>query len=66
LQNRSFLTLAEECQEHDLAVWKLERIMMRGRVVFVDLPEDCGPVIYHFVAPSQQASWYIRNLVGKR
>jgi hypothetical protein len=40
--------------------------MMRGRGVFVDLPEDCGPVIYHFVAPSQQASWYVRNLIGKR
>jgi hypothetical protein len=65
LQNRSFLTLAQECQERDPAVGKLERIMMSGRVVFVDLPEDCGPVVYHSVAPSQQASWYARNLVGK-
>jgi hypothetical protein len=39
---------------------------MDGRVVFVDLPEDRRLVIYHSVAPSQQTSWYARNLVGKR
>jgi hypothetical protein len=40
LENCSFLTFAQTCQEHDLTIWKFQRIVMSGDFVFVDLPKD--------------------------
>jgi hypothetical protein len=40
LENCSFLISFQTCQEHDLAVWKFQRIVMSGDLVFVDLPKD--------------------------
>jgi hypothetical protein len=56
LQNRDLLVLTQPCQQHDLAICKFQRIVMRGHLVPVDLPKDRCLVIDDFVAPSEQAS----------
>jgi hypothetical protein len=65
LKNRSVLTLAQQRQEDDLAVWKFQRIVMGGDLFFVDLPKDCRLVIDYFIAPRQQTSRQAPNFVGK-
>jgi hypothetical protein len=40
LKNRSLLAFSQTCQEHDLAVWKFQRIVMSGDLFFIDLPKD--------------------------
>src|SRR5215471_2006518 len=40
LENGSFLTLFQTCQEYDLTVWKLQCIVMGGDLLFVNLPKD--------------------------
>ena len=39
LENGSFLTLFQTCQEYNLTVWKLQCIVMGGDLLFVDLPK---------------------------
>ena len=56
LQNRGLLTLTQRCQEHDPAIRKFQRIVMRCNLVFVDLPKDRCPVLDHFTTPANQAS----------
>ncbi|MFY9896650.1 MAG: hypothetical protein WBG18_14075 [Xanthobacteraceae bacterium] len=34
------LTFSQTCQEHNLAVWKFQRIVMGGDLVSVNLPKD--------------------------
>jgi hypothetical protein len=41
----------QECQEHDLAVGKFQRIVMSDGSVFVDLPKDRGLVVDYIVVP---------------
>jgi hypothetical protein len=53
LKNRSLLTLTNECQQQDLAVWKFQRIVMRHRLFFVDLPKDGCRAIEHVLAPAK-------------
>jgi hypothetical protein len=65
LKNRSVLTLAQQRQEDDLAVWKFQRIVMGGDLFFVDLPKDCRLVIDYFIPPRQQTSRQAPNFVGK-
>jgi hypothetical protein len=57
LKNGSLLTLAQECQGHDLAVRKFQRIVMGCHPFFVDLPKDRCLVIDHCPTPSQQTGW---------
>src|ERR1700681_182797 len=45
LEHRCFLPFKHVCQEHDLPIWKFQRIMMGSRVVLIDLPEDRRRVI---------------------
>jgi hypothetical protein len=59
------LTLAQRCQEHDLAIGKLQRIVMSDDLVFVDLPKDCCLVLDRTVVPRLQSSWQALNLVSK-
>jgi hypothetical protein len=56
LKNRRLLTLIQECQEHDPAVRKFQRIVMGGDLSFVDLPKDCRLVVDDFMPPAQQTS----------
>jgi len=56
LKNRSLLTFAQTCQEHDLAVRKFKRVVVSRYLFFVDLPKDRRLVIYDSVAPSKQAT----------
>ena len=53
LKNRSLLTLTENRQHHDLAVWKFDRIVIGRYLFFVDLPKDRRLVIDHSIAPAQ-------------
>jgi hypothetical protein len=46
------LTFAQARQEHDLAVWKLQRIVMGRWPVLVNLPKDGGPVIDYLIPPT--------------
>jgi hypothetical protein len=39
LEHRCFLPFNHVCQEHDLPIWKFQRIMMGSRVVLIDLPD---------------------------
>jgi hypothetical protein len=56
LQNRSLLTFIQTCQEHDLAVRKLQRIVMRRHLFLVNLPKDRGVVVDYFVPPTEQTA----------
>jgi hypothetical protein len=56
LQNRSLLTFIQTRQEHDLAVWKLQRIVMRRHLVLVNLSKDRGVVVDYFVSPTEQTA----------
>jgi hypothetical protein len=42
LQNRRLLTPTQSCQQHNPAIRKFQRIVMRCDLVFVDLPKDRG------------------------
>ena len=66
LKNRSLLTLAQERQEHDLAVWKFQCVVMGGDFVFVDLPKDrCLTLDCTVVVPRPQSSWQALNVVSE-
>jgi hypothetical protein len=56
LKNRRLLTLIKECQKHNPAIWKFQRIVMGGDLFFVDLPKDCSLVVDHFTPPAHQTS----------
>jgi hypothetical protein len=55
LENCGLLTLTQRRQEHDLAIWKLEGIVMSGNFFFVDLPKDRCSMIYNSVSPNEQS-----------
>jgi len=59
------LTLAQRCQEHDLAIRKLQRIVMSDDLFFVDLPKDRCLVLDYVVVPRPQSDWQALNLVSK-
>jgi hypothetical protein len=66
LENCSFLTFSQTCQEHDLAVWKFQRIVMGPDLVFVDLPKDRRLILdCTAVVPRPQSSWQALNLVSE-
>ncbi len=50
------LTLAQECQEHDRAVRKSQRIVMGGRPLLVDLPEDRKIAVLRLISFVHQPS----------
>ena len=54
LQHGRALAFAKMRQQHDLAVGKLQRIMVRAGVVHVHLPEPCDPVRQRFGPPEQK------------
>jgi hypothetical protein len=45
------LTLLQECQENNLAIWEFKRVVMVCRFVFVDLPKHCGSMGDNVLAP---------------
>jgi hypothetical protein len=62
LQNARRLALSQQCEQHDGPVGKLESIVMRGRLVFVDLAEDRRLMIDGLGLPisgpaGKQATW---------
>jgi hypothetical protein len=60
------LTLAQERQEYDLAIRKLQRIVMGGDLVFVDLPKDRSLILdCTVVVPRPQSSWQALNVVSE-
>ena len=64
LEHCCLLIFKQVSQEHDLPVWKFQRIMMCVRVVLVDLPEERRRVIdlTHFAArKSAPATPYLRG-----
>jgi len=56
LKNRSLLIFGQECQKHDLAVRKLQRIVMGRDLFLVDLPKDRGGVVEYFIPPTEQTA----------
>ena len=63
LEHCCFLTFNQVSQEHDLPVWKLQRIMMRSRLILVDLPEDGRRVIDCFqFQPKNPLGRYLTSL----
>ena len=65
LEHRCFLTLPQISQQDHLPIGKFQRIMMRSRVVLVDLPEDSRRVINYSWLPRKQPSWPARYSPGK-
>ena len=55
LKHRCFLTFKQVCQVHHLPIGKFQRIMMRSRIVLIDLPKDGGRVFDHLPPPIQLA-----------
>jgi hypothetical protein len=64
LENGSFLTFSQTCQEYNLAVWKLQCIVMGSDLVFVDLPKDCRLLFDWTLVPRPHSSWAL-NVVSK-
>jgi hypothetical protein len=56
LEHRCFLTCKHVGQQRDLPIGKFQRIMMRSRVLLVDLPKDRGRVIERTRFPIEQAA----------
>jgi hypothetical protein len=56
LENRGFLTFSQTCQEHNLAVWKFQCIVVGGDLVFVDLPKDRCLLLDCTVVPRPHSS----------
>jgi hypothetical protein len=45
LQNRRLLVFPKHRQQHDPAIRKFQRIMVRGYFLLINLPEDGSPLI---------------------
>jgi hypothetical protein len=56
LEHRCFLTLPQISQQDHLPIGKFQRIMMRSRVVLVDLPKDGRRVFDHSRLPRKQTA----------
>ena len=54
LEHGRALAFAKMRQQHDRAVGKLQRIMVRAGVVHVHLPKPCDPVRQRFGPPEQK------------
>jgi hypothetical protein len=65
LEHCCFLTFEHVSEEHDLPVWKFQRIVMCSRVVLVDLPEDGSRVINYSRFPAEQTARPTTYLLGK-
>jgi hypothetical protein len=55
LKHYCFLTFEQVSEEHELPVRQFQCIMMRVRVVLVDLPEDGRSVIDCIRSPNKQS-----------
>jgi hypothetical protein len=66
LENRCYLALQQVSQQHHSPVGKFQRIMMRSRVVLVDLPKDGRRVIEDLRSPGKQAAWAALYRSGER
>jgi hypothetical protein len=66
LENSSLLSLLQHGQKHDLAIRKFKGVMMRGGLIFVDLPKDRGAVLYRSLAPREETGRQAGNVAGKR
>src|ERR1700738_622758 len=65
LQHRRFLPFKHVRQEHDLPIWKFQRIMVGSRVVLIDLPEDRRRMGDHIRLPAKQHTWAAHYQLGK-
>ena len=66
LKNCSFLTFYHTVQEHDLTVWKFQRIMMSRDLFLVDLPKDRRLVPDHLISPTKDTNRLAHDLASKR
>ncbi len=55
LKNPRLLTLIQERQQQDLAIWEFKRVVVDEALVFVNLAKDGGAVFCCFPTPSKQA-----------
>ena len=65
LQHACRLALAQQGQQHGAPVGKLERIVMRGQLLFVDLAEDRSLMVDGLGLPAEQAGRQASNLTGE-
>jgi hypothetical protein len=63
LQNGCLLAFTQACQQHDPAIRKFQRIVMRCDLVFIDLPKDRSLMLDYFIAPRYQARRELMNKV---
>src|SRR5437762_7447377 len=55
LEHQSLLTLCKIGQENNLSIRKFERIVVRTRLVFVDLPKNRGLSCYCLYLPTENS-----------
>src|SRR5262249_51812384 len=60
------LALAQERQEDDASVRKFQRIVMRRKLVFIDLAKDRRCMSNCTILPRPYACWQALNLVSER
>src|SRR6266852_2783275 len=65
LEHCCLLTFNQVGQEHALAIWKLQRVVMRARLLLVDLPEDGYRVIDGIHLQAKQPTRPASYLLGK-
>jgi len=66
LKHYCLLTFHQIGQEDELPVWEFQRIVMRRRALFVDLPKDRRSVTGHLPAPAQQSRRSALDRICKR
>jgi hypothetical protein len=65
LKNRRLLSLIQERQQQDLAVWEFKRVVVDEALVFVDLAKDGGAMLCCAATPAKQAKRQPLHWLGK-
>ena len=66
LQNGRSLTIAEQRQQHDLAIGEFEGVVMRRLFVLVDLTKNCRAMAERSFTPREQAGGEHLDVPSKR
>jgi hypothetical protein len=59
------LAFSQTSQEHDLAIWKFQRIVVGSEPFFIDLPKDRRFVFDHLIRTTQYTNRLTFNLANK-
>src|SRR5262249_9490683 len=66
LKHCRLLTFNQASQQHHLAIWKFQSVMMCVGFVLVDLPKDCCRVIDGFCEPAKATYFRCKGKLSSR